>query len=155
MAQGESKLVRVREGRMIGGVATGLARRLNIDVTLVRLALVAMAFAQGLGVLVYFVLWIIMPDEEMADGDSSDSLRANVDDISQQAQRAGQQIGESLRGGGQLRAIFGIGLIALGALVAARQLGLLFFIPDFGRVLWPLVLIVIGIAVLARRTRGE
>lgn len=158
MAQQGPRLVRVRQGRMIGGVATGLARHLNLDVTLVRLALVALAFINGLGVLIYLVLWIIMPDEEMTGMDTADAVRANVEDIAGQAQRAGQKMGESLRGNGgnqQVQIVIGVGLMGLGALFMAQQLGLLSLVHGLGNLLWPLVLVAIGIALLTRRTRGE
>jgi phage shock protein C len=156
MAQNEQRLVRVRQGRMIGGVATGLARHLNLDVTLVRLAFVALAFAKGIGLLVYLVMWIIMPDEEMAGGDVSDSLRANVDEIAGQAQRVGQQVGDSLRNGGNRRVqmYIGIGLMGVGVLFMLQQIGLL-SIGGLGGLLWPVILIVIGVALLSRRSRGE
>jgi phage shock protein C len=156
MAQNEQRLVRVRQGRMIGGVATGLARHLNLDVTLVRLAFVALAFAKGIGLLVYLVMWIIMPDEEMAGGDVSDSLRANVDEIAGQAQRVGQQVGDSLRNGSNRRVqmYIGIGLMGVGVLFMLQQIGLL-SIGGLGGLLWPVILIVIGVALLSRRSRGE
>ena len=152
------RLVRVHQGRMIGGVATGLAQNLNIDVTLVRLAFVALAFLKGLGILIYLVLWIIMPDEEMNEGDPGDSLRANVEDIAGQAQRAGQRVGESLRGNGgnrQVQVLVGVGLMGLGVLFMAQQIGLLAIVGGLSGFLWPVVLIAIGVALMARRTKGE
>jgi phage shock protein PspC (stress-responsive transcriptional regulator) len=48
--------------RIIGGVCSGLAEGLHVDTIWVRLAFVVLAFAQGIGVLVYVVLWVIMPE---------------------------------------------------------------------------------------------
>ena len=57
----EKRLVRVEEGRMIAGVCTGLARYLGVDVTIVRVIFVLLGiFALG-GVLLYLILWLIMP----------------------------------------------------------------------------------------------
>ena len=59
----EKRLVRVEEGRMIAGVCSGVARYLGIDTTIVRIIFVLLAlFAMG-GVLLYFILWLIMPQE--------------------------------------------------------------------------------------------
>lgn len=156
MSQQEPRLVRVRQGRMIGGVATGLARHLNLDVTLVRLAFVALTFVNGIGLLVYLVMWIIMPDEERIGYDTGDSVRANVDEIAGQAQRLGQQMGDSLRNGGnkQVQIAVGIGLMGLGMLFMAQQIGLL-SLRGLGSFFWPVILIVIGVGLLSRRTRGE
>lgn len=158
MAQERPRLVRVRQGRMIGGVATGLARHLNLDVTLVRLALVALGFVNGIGLLVYLVLWIIMPDEEMASSEPGESLRANVDEIASQAQSVGQRVGDGLRtegGSRQGQVIIGVALMGLGALFMAQQLGLFSLVQGLGQLLWPAVLIAIGVVLLTRRAREE
>lgn len=59
-------LVRVRRGAMIAGVCGGLARWLGWDPTLVRLlyllvSVISIAFP---GILVYIILWIVMPRED-------------------------------------------------------------------------------------------
>lgn len=64
-------LVRLRRGRMLAGVAIGLARHLRIDVTLVRIAFVVLAFTGGAGVLAYLAAWVLLPEEEDADGGST------------------------------------------------------------------------------------
>jgi phage shock protein PspC (stress-responsive transcriptional regulator) len=56
--------LRVREGRMIAGVCAGLAERFEVSVTVIRLGFV-LAFLLGFGtsLLLYVVLWIVMPEE--------------------------------------------------------------------------------------------
>jgi phage shock protein PspC (stress-responsive transcriptional regulator) len=56
-------LRRVREGAMIAGVCGGLARWLGWDPTIVRLSYVVVSIASAAfpGVLVYLLLWLIMP----------------------------------------------------------------------------------------------
>ena len=55
---------RSEHGRMIAGVCAGLATQFDISVTLIRLAFVFMCvFGGGVGILVYVILWIIMPME--------------------------------------------------------------------------------------------
>ena len=58
----EKRLVRVREDRMVFGVAAGVADYLNIDPVLVRLLFVLLFFASGWGALIYIVLAIVMPE---------------------------------------------------------------------------------------------
>jgi phage shock protein PspC (stress-responsive transcriptional regulator) len=58
------KLVRPRDGRMIAGVCAGLARRFGLSVGLVRLLFVLSVFLPGTQVIVYIVLWILMPNED-------------------------------------------------------------------------------------------
>lgn len=57
------KLVRKPEGKMIAGVSTGIADYFNIDVTLVRVLIVITAIFGGLGLVLYIVMWILVPEE--------------------------------------------------------------------------------------------
>jgi phage shock protein C len=57
------KLYRTQNDKMIGGVCSGLARYLNIDVTIVRFLAILMALFGGHGLLVYVILWLVMPME--------------------------------------------------------------------------------------------
>ena len=55
------KLMRSTQNKMVAGVCAGFAQYLNVDPTLVRAIYVAMVLLAGFGVLLYLVLWIIMP----------------------------------------------------------------------------------------------
>jgi phage shock protein C len=56
------KLTRSRSDRMICGVCGGLADYLNVDPVIVRLAFVFLAMADGVGLLAYVALCVIMPE---------------------------------------------------------------------------------------------
>lgn len=56
-------LVRPRNERMIAGVCAGLARRFGLSATTVRVLFVLSLLLPGPQVLVYLVLWVLMPDE--------------------------------------------------------------------------------------------
>jgi phage shock protein PspC (stress-responsive transcriptional regulator) len=56
-------LYRPREGRVIGGVCAGLARRFGLGAWTVRLLAIISCVLPGPQFLVYIALWIIMPDE--------------------------------------------------------------------------------------------
>ncbi|MFS8101502.1 PspC domain-containing protein [Lentzea alba] len=55
--------VRPRAGRKLGGVATGIAMRFQIDPVIVRIAFVALALAGGVGVPMYLAGWLLLPEE--------------------------------------------------------------------------------------------
>lgn len=57
------RLFRSRTNRSIAGVCGGLGEYFNVDPTLVRLLFVVFALAGGPGLLVYIILWLIMPEE--------------------------------------------------------------------------------------------
>jgi phage shock protein PspC (stress-responsive transcriptional regulator) len=52
---------RSRRGKMIAGVCAGLAEQFGVSVTALRLAAVLFTLFGGWGVIVYLILWIIMP----------------------------------------------------------------------------------------------
>jgi phage shock protein PspC (stress-responsive transcriptional regulator) len=54
--------------KMVGGVSGGLAEYSGIDPLLWRVGFVALAFAGGSGVLVYLLLWLLMPSGSVAAG---------------------------------------------------------------------------------------
>ncbi len=55
------KLYRSADGRLLGGVARGLAGHLGLPVIWVRLVFLGLFMADGLGVLLYAVFWIVVP----------------------------------------------------------------------------------------------
>jgi phage shock protein PspC (stress-responsive transcriptional regulator) len=60
------KLTRSESDRMVAGVCSGLGKYLSIDPTIVRLIFVLMFLLGGHGLLVYIILWIVMPVEATA-----------------------------------------------------------------------------------------
>lgn len=52
------------EGKKIGGVCTGLSVYFNIDVTIVRIIAVVLAFCYGVGAGFYLLLWLLAPNAE-------------------------------------------------------------------------------------------
>ena len=64
MASG-NPLRRSRSNRLLGGVCGGLAEWLGWDATLVRILYVVVSILSAAfpGILVYIVLWIVMPRE--------------------------------------------------------------------------------------------
>ena len=56
-------IVRRSDGRWFAGVATGLARWLGVDPLVVRAGFILFSIFFGMGVALYLVLWLLMPDE--------------------------------------------------------------------------------------------
>ncbi len=98
--------VRPREGRLLAGVAAGIADRLELPAWLVRVVFVAMALADGVGILVYLGAWAVMPEP----GDTTslaDDFRARMGAVDRPSKVAG------------------LVLIGLGTLIAIGNTGLL------------------------------
>lgn len=65
MTDHTASLTRTTKDRMIAGVCGGIARHFGWDPTLVRVAyvLISIISAAFPGILVYIVLWIVMPED--------------------------------------------------------------------------------------------
>jgi phage shock protein C len=61
-----NRLYRSTQDKMIAGVCGGLAEFFGLDPSLVRLVFVLMALLGGHGVLVYIILWAIVPQRPAA-----------------------------------------------------------------------------------------
>jgi phage shock protein PspC (stress-responsive transcriptional regulator) len=59
------QLRRSGDDKMLGGVAGGIARYLNADVTLVRVIIAALTLLTGAGAALYIAAWLLIP----ADGE--------------------------------------------------------------------------------------
>ena len=60
-AQSSRRLYKRRQGALLDGVCTGLAEYLKMDVVIVRVLFVVLAFASGFGILTYIILMLAMP----------------------------------------------------------------------------------------------
>lgn len=86
------RLFRSRTDRMIAGVAGGLATYLNIDPLFIRLGFLLLAFLNGTGVLLYLVLWLLIPNEDSAAPDSRTQVRENVQEMQSTAEDLAQRV---------------------------------------------------------------
>jgi len=59
---GYHRMYRDTDHRIIGGVCAGMGAYWDIDPIIIRIIFVALAFGGGLGVLVYLILYIVIPE---------------------------------------------------------------------------------------------
>ena len=62
------------DGRMLAGVAAGLAGYLDADTTLVRIGIVALTLMGGAAVPLYLAAWLLIPDEGSDESLASELL---------------------------------------------------------------------------------
>ncbi len=63
MSEDVKHLTRSQDDRWLGGVCGGLAQYFGIDSTVVRVIFILLALFIGGGILIYLILWIIIPQE--------------------------------------------------------------------------------------------
>jgi phage shock protein C len=56
------RLYRSRTDRKLAGVCGGLAQYSNIDATLIRVLFVVLALLGGPGLVIYLLMWILVPE---------------------------------------------------------------------------------------------
>ena len=65
--------------KMLGGVCGGLAEYSGIDPVLWRVGFVGLTVAGGAGLVVYLLLWVLMPSGPLRPGDSPSAMDRLVD----------------------------------------------------------------------------
>ena len=65
LVQEFSRLRRTRNDRWLGGVCGGLGRASGMEAWIWRLVFVLFTLTFGFGVVIYLLLWIFVPDEEI------------------------------------------------------------------------------------------
>jgi phage shock protein PspC (stress-responsive transcriptional regulator) len=153
----QNRIFRLRQGAMIAGVCAGLGLYLGIDPTWVRVFFILLAFAgNGIGALIYLLLWIILPlEDQKRDATFSDTVQTSSQEIADHARQVGQELRDMVRQPDPRAGVMiGAALILIGAFYLLQNLNLPFLRWFNLDVLWPVLLIVGGIALLLRRARG-
>lgn len=146
------RLYRSRTDQMIAGVCGGLGRYLKIDSTLVRLFFVLLALGSGIGLILYFILWILIPYEGEGQAGEAGTVRSGADEMGQRMRSLGSDIRRAIREPNPKAGILiGAALVIVGAIVLIDNLNLpwLHWL-DFD-IIWPVVLIVGGAVLIWRR----
>lgn len=86
----QTRLTRSADSKMLGGVCGGLAQYFGIDPVIVRLIFVGLVFAGGMSVVLYPILWLVMPAGTPNQVGIADSLQ----EMQQVAQQVRAQAGE-------------------------------------------------------------
>jgi phage shock protein PspC (stress-responsive transcriptional regulator) len=134
-----NRLYRSNRDKVIGGVCGGLGDYLNIDPVIVRILFVLLAIFGGSGVLVYIILWIVIPEEIYTFG--TEQAAASPENPGNDPKPAGMPAeGKSNNN----TMIAGILLIAFGLLILIDRLIPAYNLWDF----WPLALVAVGILLI-------
>jgi phage shock protein C len=147
-----NRLSRSRTDFMIGGVCGGLGKYFKIDPTLVRLVFVLLTLAGGSGVLIYFILWIVMPREDMP------GLQGNMDsqEFGRRANLMGQEMQQMVtRPSTRTVQFIGGALVILGLVYLVQNLNIPWLAWFNDRLLWPVLIILVGALLLSRAFKKQ
>lgn len=168
----DDRLYRSRTDRVFAGVAGGVADRLDMDPSVVRIIWAVLVLPTGfLALILYVVMAFVVPDEPLEAPGSSAAPSPTADPSSASGEAAtgtaeaaaavplgwgAQQRADRLArraarraAGGNGGLIFGAILIAIGTIFFVRQ-----YIPDIDfDLLWPSALVVLGVILVAASFR--
>lgn len=178
------RLVRDTRHGVIGGVAAGFGLYLDVDPVLVRLAFVLLAFANGLGILLYLIGWLLMPRLDSLEAGTATAASApspaaasgaavgaavgtaaetSVEVLREAGGRFASEVravASSVRsaapGSERIQAVVGGFLVVIGGVLLADNLGWLKWPwwADLGT-LWPLILVALGVGLVAKSRRPD
>ncbi len=136
------KLYRSRKDKMIGGVAGGIGDYFDIDSTLIRIIFIVALVLGGSGILAYIILWIVVPEEPYPNiaSDSTGGQGTATESKDDASTRVSNEQEPKRHNVG------GVILIVLGFIFLGQNFIPWFRFGDF----WPLILIVIGIALILK-----
>ncbi len=150
------RLYRSRTDTMLGGVAAGLASYLNTDPALVRVAwAVLVVITSGAALLAYIVAWVVVPEEPLAaSAESTDTASGEpvTDPVTGAVRAPVVTSGPAPTGrtsDGRAGVVVGIGLVLIGVWFLLRE-----YLPEIDwSLIWPLVIVGIGAAILVTSMR--
>ena len=140
------QLFRSRRNRMISGVAGGIAEYFDIDPVIIRALFIITTFAWGTSILVYIILWIIVPDESKVY-----AFNVNQPPPPMQEQPTAMDTEEIHKKKENRRFTGGIILIIIGTLLFLDNIVTM---SVFGH-LWPIALIALGIYILIKNNNNQ
>ena len=150
------RLFRPRTERMIAGVCGGLGLYFGVDPVIVRLLFVVLALATGLPLILYPILWLIMPEGSVVQPPASTRFDPQTGQpLPEEPAATGQTVRlpsevpqAGVPAGGRSRVLAYV-LVGVGALIFIDNFGELFGF-DLASVAIPLCLIGLGLYLLRR-----
>jgi len=133
----KEKLYRSRKQRVIAGISGGLGDFFNIDPVIIRILFVVFTVFHGSGILIYFILWVAIPEEpfEIAYG-----IKNENENSSEIHTSSDQQVINDEQKRQSPRIISGTILIAVGLIFLFNNLIPSFDLSD----VFPFILIILG-----------
>ena len=159
----EKRLYRSRTDRMVWGVCGGLAKYFGIDPTIIRVVFVLLVLFNGIGILAYIVLSLVVPLEESKARDTKETVRENVEEMKTTATELGRKLRSTFEKDESKKEemskmhhrrhyMLGIILIIIGAIFLLSNFDFLWWFR--WSYLWPVILIAIGLLVIFSRRRS-
>lgn len=141
----DKKLTRDPQDKMIAGVAAGIAKYFQLDVTWVRIAFALAAFFGGSGLWIYIILWIAVPEDYKSPYTYTDYRMEREEPLKPVNQNKNST---------NMSLLLGFLLIVMGAYFLLGEFDLLPYWFKL-RKLWPLIFVVFGLIILSKAKKNK
>lgn len=126
---------RSKDDKIVAGVCGGLAQHFNIDPIWLRLAAVLLVLADGVGIILYIIAWILIPENPNQKSKKKTVAEETVSKISKN------------KGDGSV--MLGMVIVLVGATLLLKNL---FSWINF-KIIWPLGLVALGVYLMTQRNK--
>lgn len=141
-------LYRSEENRIIAGVCGGLGEYFHIDSTILRVIFILLTIFGGWGLLLYIILWILIPVKSRLDKGAFDHISQNVEELRLRTQEFATGL-KNTPSENNPRFWLGMIVVFLGIFFLMGSFSLI-SVVDFAKI-WPILLILFGLMILLRR----
>jgi len=145
-----NRLYRSEDDKMLAGVAGGLGEYLNIDSSIIRILFVIITLLGGSGILLYLILWVIIPTKSKQEIGANENIKNNVQEMKEKAQSLASEMKNTSKKH-ESRTWLAIIAIVIGVVFLLENLGI--FEPFLIRKFWPLILIAFGLAIFFKNEK--
>lgn len=142
------KIYRNQTNELVAGVCSGLADYFEIDATLVRIIFVVLGIGGGSGVLIYLVLWFVIPRENEVNMGKEEQLENVGKEIEGKVKIAAKEIKKEVKTEKRSGDFLGMVLVILGGVLLVEKIAPRFIDWDY---FWPMILIVLGAYLIFRK----
>lgn len=92
------KLFRDGDDKFLGGVASGIAHYFDVDAIWIRLAMLALFFGAGVGIIIYMIFWILLPEAKTtAEKLQMEGEPVNIDNIERKIREEFTNVSENVK----------------------------------------------------------
>ena len=144
MKKEDKRIYKSDNDYIITGVCGGIADMLEIDSFMVRLVFVLLTFVNGIGILLYLILFFLMPSRHKKEKIEINEKKIN--EFSEEVRVRIQGLKNNKGAENNLKNIFGIVVVLVGVLMILKSyLGV-----DLVSLFFPVLVIILGIYILVK-----
>lgn len=142
------RLYRSETEKVIAGVCGGLGEFFHIDPVIPRIFFLIMTVFDGIGILIYLLLWLVIPVKSKRTLDANAAMKENIDEIKSRAKDLVDEVDLPVMNRDN-KIWWGILIIVIGLMLLLNNFDF-FGTWGFGK-FWPALLIVFGVLILGKK----